>query len=87
MAFEWFGYVGMAMILFAFIMNQMHYWKDDFLIYDVFNAVGGALMVVYAIMISSIPFAILNGAWTAVSVRDIILDVRRSKVHVGHKKR
>lgn len=35
------GFIGMALILFAFFMNQTNKWKADFLVYDVFDSVGG----------------------------------------------
>ena len=60
------GFIGMAMLLFAFIMNQAHKWDDEDIIYDAFNAVGGLLMVIYAYLISSYPFLILNGIWEQV---------------------
>ena len=82
------GLFGMALILLAFIMNQFHKWHDDDLIYDVVNTFGSLLLIVYASMLHSVPFMILNGAWFIVSFRDIFLDVRvmqRNKL-TGHKK-
>jgi len=73
------GFTGMSLILFAFVMNQINKWKNDSLIYDAFNAVGGLLMMIYALMLNSYPFLILNGVWTIVSVRDIFLALSRKK--------
>ena len=95
MAFESIGFVGMALILFAFLMNQFHKWRDDSLAYDVVNAVGATVLIAYAFVIGSIPFLILNGIWALVSLRDVALDVERMKGaravkrkgHVGHKRR
>jgi len=87
---ELIGFSGMFMILFAFIMNQIRKWRDDYLIYDGFNAIGSFLLVAYAIMISSYPFLILNFAWFLVSIRDVFLDIKKSqkgKAHLGHKKK
>jgi len=84
------GFIGMLMILIAFFLNQTHKWKADALIYDVFNAVGGLLLVIYALAIQSWPFLGLNGIWTIVSLRDVVMDLNREKareVHLGHKKR
>ncbi len=85
------GLAGMFIILFAFIMNQIHKWKDDFLIYDGFNVFGSLLLIVYAVLINSYPFLILNGVWFAVSIRDVILDMEKGKgtkkTHARYKKK
>jgi hypothetical protein len=81
----YFGFVGMAMILIAFIMNQLHRWHDDDLIYDSFNAIGALLMVYYSYTISSYPFLILNAVWAAVSLRDVVLDLNTPKKNKHHK--
>lgn len=72
------GTLGASMILLAFVMNQLHKWKDDYLVYDLFNMLGGSIMVIYAMMLESWPFAILNIIWTALSLRDFIQDLQRN---------
>jgi len=85
------GIVGMVLILFAFFMNQTHRWKDDDLIYDITNLAGGLLLAVYAILLNSWPFLILNAVWSLVSARDVYLDLKKvkkkKKSHLGHTKR
>lgn len=71
------GTLGATLILIAFVLNQLHVWKDDEFRYDIVNVLGAALLVVYAILLRSWPFAVLNGVWTLVSLRDAINDVRR----------
>lgn len=95
MAYEIIGYTGMVLILFAFIMNQIHRWRDDSLKYDVVNAVGATVLIAYSFLIQSIPFLVLNGIWALVSLRDVAVDVeklkgkrvRKPRGHVGHKRR
>lgn len=82
------GLSGMSLILLAFIMNQYHKWHDDDLIYDVVNALGSALLLIYAYLLHSMPFMMLNAVWFLVSFRDIFLDthvVKRNKLS-SHKK-
>lgn len=84
------GVTGALLILFAFIMNQIHLWKDTYLKYDIFNAVGSLLLMTYAALIISYPFLILNLVWFVVSIRDVIFDINKmekKKTHIGHKKR
>lgn len=71
------GFFGMLLILIAFLMDQMHKWNSDNLIYDVFNFVGSFLLVYYAIILSSVPFLILNSIWAIFSLKDIIYDLKR----------
>jgi hypothetical protein len=84
------GVAGMALVLFAFVMNQTRRWEDDFLIYDGFNASGSLLLIAYSILIASYPVLILNIVWFSVSIRDVFLDVKKiekRKGHLGHKRR
>ncbi len=74
---EIFGFVGMSLILFSFIMNQAKRWKEDYLVYDIFNALGSLGMVYYAYTLSSWPFLILNGIWAAVSLKDVFVGLRK----------
>jgi hypothetical protein len=81
------GFSGMFLILFAFIMNQINKWKGDFIIYDAFNSIGSFSLIVYAIMISSYPFLILNIVWFVVSIRDVLLDLKKTKKKIIGKDR
>lgn len=68
-----FGVGGAAIMLIAFALNEMHQLNQDSVWYDVLNFVGAALLTTYAILIASIPFAVLNGIWACVALRDIVL--------------
>lgn len=72
------GAGGASIVLIAFIMNQFHVWKDDYLIYDLFNFAGSALLLVYAIILSSYPFIVLNTVWGGLSLRDVLMDFLRN---------
>ena len=73
------GFIGMTLILFAFIMEQTNKWKNDDLSYDLCNAVGALFMVIYAYFIASYPFLLLNSVWAFVSVKDVVIDIRVKK--------
>ena len=72
------GTSGAFLILVAFIMNQLKKWKEDYLIYDLINFVGSALLVAYAIILKSYPFLVLNSVWALLSLRDIVVDLQRN---------
>lgn len=66
------GSIGAAIILIAFILNQFHIWKDTDFKYDLLNFLGSVLLVVYAILLKSYPFLILNTIWGLVSLKDVL---------------
>lgn len=76
------GSLGAALILIAFVMGQMHIWKDTYFVYDLLNAVGSILLVIYAWIGFSWPFVILNLVWALVSLKDVVSDLQRN----SHKK-
>ncbi len=67
------GIVGMACILFSFLMVQRHTWTQDDLIYDLLNAIGSILLVINAVAGGAWPFVILNTIWALYSLRDVIM--------------
>ena len=71
------GIVGMALILWAFLMNQLNRWKNSDLIYDLVNFLGSVCLVVYAIPTRMWPFIILNSIWAISSGIDVIKDFRQ----------
>ncbi len=73
------GIVGAGLILIAFVLEQSHRWRDDELRYDVVNFIGGALLVLYALLVRAYPFAVLNGVWALVSLRDTVRDLQKRK--------
>lgn len=71
------GTLGALVVLIFFILEQLNVLKNSSLIYDAGNLIGSALLVIYAILLSSIPFAILNGIWALFSLKDVILDLKK----------
>ncbi len=66
------GIIGMAIILIAFVLGQMHRLKQDDLLYDAMNAVGSSLLVAYAVNGRAWPFLILNAVWAVYSFKDVV---------------
>jgi hypothetical protein len=77
------GTTGAAIILIAFLMNEVNRWKNSDFIYDFMNFVGSALLIIYALLLSSIPFLILNTVWGLFSLKDVI--VKLSSKNKGFK--
>ena len=73
------GAIGAFLLLLAFVLNQLKKWKNDDLIYDLVNLIGGLFLVLYAYLLASWPFLVLNAVWTFVSLRDVFIDAKRIK--------
>lgn len=78
------GIVGMALILLAFLFNQVNIWKNDDIVYDIANFLGSAGLVYYAWIGHAIPFIVLNTVWAFFSLRDIFIDM--GDLYQGRKK-
>ncbi len=65
------GIFGATLILIGFAMNQFGIWKTTSFSYDCINLAGGLVLILYAVLIESLPFIILNGVWTLVAFRDV----------------
>jgi len=71
------GVVGATIILILFILEQSHKINVDGFWYDGWNFVGSMMLVVYAYLLSSIPFLILNLVWAIFSLKDLFTDFRK----------
>ena len=66
------GTIGAGMILVMFLLNQFNKIKNDNIYYDFGNFVGATLLVIYAYLLGSTPFFILNFIWAFFSLKDVI---------------
>lgn len=67
----WIGVAGSTILLAFFVANQLGKLTAKSWIYDAGNFTGAALLLAYAVSISAWPFAVLNGVWALVAVRDL----------------
>lgn len=72
------GILGAAIILAFFLLEQTNKVNNKSLWYDGGNFIGSALLVIYAILLSSIPFLILNGVWAIFSLKDVFIDLKKN---------
>ncbi len=70
------GTAGASIILVFFLLNQFHKIDRDSVWYDIGNFIGSGLLVIYAYLLPSIPFLILNAVWALVSLREIFSDAK-----------
>lgn len=62
------GSSGVTLLLIAFLMNLLKKWKQESLPYILLNTIGAGLACASSIVIRFIPFVILEGVWTLVSL-------------------
>ena len=65
---DWIGFTGVAILLVAFLLNLLKKISSNNLPYIIMNIVGAGLACLASWMIDYLPFVILEGTWTAVSV-------------------
>jgi hypothetical protein len=64
----WIGMVGVAGILLAYFLQLFNQVSNDNYSYLILNILGASMACVSSIMIESVPFTILEGTWTIVSI-------------------
>lgn len=70
------GILGTSIILVSFLLNQSGRWSTESRSYDAANAAGSLLLIIYAYLLGSTPFIVLNAVWFLVSLRDVIKSFR-----------
>ena len=63
------GFTGVSMILFAYFLNLTHRIEPDDLRYILLNLIGAILACAASILMKYMPFVLLEGVWTLVSLK------------------
>jgi len=62
------GFIGVSILLLAFFLNVSNKLHKDSLTYILLNIVGGGIACLASLLINYLPFVILEGSWTIVSI-------------------
>jgi hypothetical protein len=62
------GTIGVGLILFAYFLNIFSMIPKDGILFFIMNIVGAALACYASFLIHYLPFIILEGTWTLVSI-------------------
>jgi hypothetical protein len=65
------GFVGVALLLVAFLFNMFRLLRSDGHLYMSLNLVGAALACYSSYLISFIPFVVLEGVWAVAALAAI----------------
>jgi uncharacterized membrane protein len=71
------GTTGALIILVSFLLNQRNILKKESLCYDFMNFFGSLLLVIYAYLLESYPFIVLNAVWGLFSLFDCYIDLKK----------
>lgn len=77
---DWIGFTGVTILLIAFLLNLLNKISTKGIPYVLLNLVGAGLACLASVLIEYIPFIILEGAWTLVSLVSLfrILGAKKS---------
>ncbi|MDF2438974.1 MAG: hypothetical protein K0Q95_3350 [Bacteroidota bacterium] len=74
---DWIGFTGVTILLLAFLLNLTGKISQHELPYIIMNIIGAAVAGLASFLINYIPFVILEGTWTIVSVWGLISYFRK----------
>ncbi|MCW3102367.1 MAG: hypothetical protein JWO09_807 [Bacteroidetes bacterium] len=76
---DWIGFIGVTILLLAFLLNLRGRLSQNDLPYILMNVIGAGLAGLASVLIHYIPFVILEGAWTLVSLAALVKHFRAAK--------
>jgi hypothetical protein len=69
---DWIGSVGVTILLAAFLLNLLNKISKESLAYIYMNIIGAGLACTASWLINYLPFVVLEGVWTLVSIIALI---------------
>lgn len=74
---DWIGFIGVSILLVAFFLNLSNKIHKDSLSYIGMNIIGAGIACLASVLINYLPFVILEGCWTIVSIIALIGVLRK----------
>ena len=74
---DWIGFIGVSILLIAFFLNLSNKLHKDSLSYILMNIIGAGIACFASVMINYLPFVVLEGSWTIVSIYALINVLRK----------
>lgn len=71
-AVDWIGFIGVFQILLAYILNVTDKVKHTDLSFILLNLIGAGMACLSSILLNYVPFIILEGVWTVISLISLI---------------
>jgi hypothetical protein len=78
---DWIGFIGVFLILLAYILNVAGKTDSKDLAFILLNLIGAALACFASVLMEYIPFIILEGVWAFVSFISLLKSLMSGKTH------
>ncbi|WP_298511630.1 hypothetical protein [uncultured Kordia sp.] len=78
---DWIGFIGVFQILLAYFLNITGKVKHNDLSSILLNLIGAGMACLASVLLKYIPFIILEGIWTLISLFSLVKYLRVQKVH------
>jgi hypothetical protein len=78
---DYIGFTGVLLLLVAFLLNLLGKISKDRLPYILLNIIGAGLAAFASYLIHYVPFVILEGTWTIVSIIALLQYLRKGPDH------
>jgi uncharacterized membrane protein len=69
---DWIGFIGVFLILLAYILNVLGKLKSKDLTFILLNLIGASMACLASVLMDYLPFIILEGVWAMVSLIALI---------------
>lgn len=74
---DWIGFVGVSLILIAYVLNVLGKVSNNNLWFIILNLVGAGMACLASVLMNYWPFIILEAVWTLVSFLSLIKYMQR----------
>lgn len=74
------GTIGVGTILLAYFLNIFSWIKKDGVLFYLMNIIGASIACYTSYLIHYIPFVILEGTWTVVSIMGLLKSIKKPQV-------
>ena len=75
---DWIGFIGVFQILLAYVLNVLGKLKSKDLTFILLNLIGASMACLASILMNYMPFIILEGVWTLVSLIALIKYLKKN---------
>lgn len=71
------GTIGVGLVLIAYFLNIFSLIRKDGILFYTLNIIGGAISCYASLLIHFLPFIILEGIWTIVSIIGLLKSIKK----------
>ncbi len=77
---DWIGFIGVTILLVAYFLNLTDKLQKDSITYLLLNLFGAAIACTASVLLKYLPFIILEGCWTIVSIIGLINHSKNNRI-------